>query len=101
MLPQVPTMAEAGVKNMEKAAWFGMWAPVGTPAGIIEKIAKDVSSVLESPEVREKLSKMGAEPMSMTPSQFTAFVRGETEANRLFLNELGVKPQPYVAPKKE
>jgi tripartite-type tricarboxylate transporter receptor subunit TctC len=101
MLPQVPTMAEAGVKNMEKAAWFGMWAPAGTPAGIIEKIAKDISSVLESPEVREKLSKMGAEPMSMTPSQFAAFVRGETEANRLFLNELGVKPQPYVAPKKE
>lgn len=101
MLPQVPTMAEAGVKNMEKAAWFGMWAPAGTPAGIVEKIAKDVNSALDSPEVREKLSKMGAEPMSMTPSQFAAFVRGETEANRLFLNELGVKPQPYVAPKKE
>jgi tripartite-type tricarboxylate transporter receptor subunit TctC len=101
MLPQVPTMAEAGVKNMEKAAWFGMWAPAGTPAGIVEKIAKDVTTAIESPEVREKLSKMGAEPMSMTSSQFAAFVRGETEASRLFLSELGVKPQPYVVPKKE
>lgn len=100
MLPQVPTMAEAGVRGMESSAWFGMWAPAGVPAGVVEKIAKDVERAVASPEVTEKLAKMGAEPMRMTPSQFAGFVRAETETSRNFVKELGIKPQPYVAPAK-
>lgn len=100
MLAQVPTMAEAGVKGMESAAWFGMWAPAGVHAGIVDKISKDVARALEAPDVREKLAKLGAEPMTMTPSQFGKFVRAETEASGRFVKDLGIKPQQYVAPAK-
>ncbi|MDP2825490.1 MAG: tripartite tricarboxylate transporter substrate-binding protein [Sulfuritalea sp.] len=101
MLPQVPTMAEAGVRNMESAAWFGMWAPAGVPSRVVDKIAKDVERALQSPDVLEKLAKMGAEPMSMTPSQFARFIRGETDASKRFVSELGIKPQQYIAPAKQ
>jgi tripartite-type tricarboxylate transporter receptor subunit TctC len=97
MLPQVPTMAEAGVPNMVSAAWFGMWAPAGTPRPIVDKIAQDVARALEAPDVREKLAKLGAEPMSMTPAEYARFVRSETEASRRLVQGLGIKPQPYVA----
>jgi tripartite-type tricarboxylate transporter receptor subunit TctC len=101
MLPQVPTMAEAGVRNMESAAWFGFWAPSGVPSGVLDKIANDIGRAMASPDVREKFAKAGAEPMSMTPAQFSAFVRDETEASKRFIKELGIKPKPYSAPVKQ
>lgn len=101
MLPQVPTMAEAGVPNMESYAWFGLWAPAGVPSAVVDKLAQDVERALASPDVREKLAKMGAEPMSMTPSQFGRFVRGETAASRRFTGELGIKPQAYSPPARQ
>lgn len=101
MLPQVPTMAEAGVRNVVSSAWFGMWAPAGVPPAIADRIARDVGRALETPEVREKLAKLGAEPMRMTPAQFAAFVRSETEASRRFVKELGIQPQPYAEPAKQ
>lgn len=100
LLPQVPTMAEAGVPQMESYAWFGLWAPAGTPAGVVDRIAQDVERALAAPDVREKLARLGAEPMSMTPSQFGRFVRGEIESSRRFTGELGIKPQAYAAPAK-
>jgi tripartite-type tricarboxylate transporter receptor subunit TctC len=96
MLPQVPTMAEAGVPNMVSAAWFGMWAPAGTPRPIVDKIAKDVARALDAPEVRERLAKLGAEPMRMTPAEYAKFVRSETEASKRLVKGLGIKPQAYV-----
>lgn len=100
MLAHVPTMTEAGVPNMESYAWFGMWAPAGVPSGVADKLAQDVERVLASPDVREKLAGMGAEPMSMTPAQFGRFVRGETEASKRFTGELGIKPKAYAPPAK-
>jgi len=100
MLPQVPTMAEAGVRNMVTAAWFGVWAPGGVHPGIVDKVSRDVAAVLESPDVRDKLAKAGAEPMPMSSSQFSRFVRDETDASRRFIGELGIRPQAYSAPPK-
>ncbi|KAI5916739.1 tripartite tricarboxylate transporter substrate binding protein [Thauera sp. 2A1] len=99
-LPQVPTMAEAGVKNMESAAWFGLWAPAGVPAAVIDKIAKDVDLALAAPDVREKLTKAGAQPMSMTPAQFARFVNDETESSRQLMKELGIGVRTYAPPAK-
>lgn len=97
MLPQVPTLEEAGVRNMGSAsAWFGMWAPAGTPPALVEKIGRDVARALESPEVREKFVKAGAEPASMTPSQFARFVHGEVGASGRFIRELGIEPKRYA-----
>lgn len=101
MLPEVPTMAEAGVQNMESAAWFGFWAPAGVPASVVDKIANDIKRAMESPDVREKFAKAGAEPMNMTPTQFARFVRDETAASKRFITELGIKPKPYSPPARQ
>jgi tripartite-type tricarboxylate transporter receptor subunit TctC len=62
----------------------------------VDKISKDVARALDAPEVREKLAKLGAEPMRMTPAEYAKFVRGETEASKRFVQGLGIKPQAYV-----
>lgn len=99
-LPQVPTMAEAGMQKMAAAAWFGVWAPAAVPAALVSKIGKDVAAVLATPDMQEKLARIGAEPMIMTPAQFGRFVAAETESSRRFVKELGITPQAYSPPAK-
>lgn len=93
-LPDVPTIAEAGVPGFgELWTWVGMWAPAGIPAAVKDKLAKDVSRALASPDLREQLIRLGGEPMSMTPDEFSKFVRSEMDAAARILNEAGIKPQ--------
>lgn len=100
ILPQVPTMAEAGVANMDNAAWFGFWAPAGVPPAIAKKLAGDIARATEAPEVREKFAKAGAQIMRMSPEEFATFVRDETAASKRQVKELGIQPQPYAPPAK-
>lgn len=96
-LPNVPTLAEAGMPGQESAAWWGLWAPAGTPPGIVRRIARDVEAALQSPEVREKLARVGAEPMDIAGESFSRFVNAETEASRTLTRQLGIPPQIYEA----
>ena len=91
-LPDAPTMAEAGV-SLEDANWFGVWAPAGISSGVKDKLAKDVATAVASPDVREQLTKLGAEPMNMIPAEFSRFVRGEMEAAARTAKAAGIKPQ--------
>lgn len=91
-LPEVPTMAQAGV-ILEDVNWFGVWAPAGTPASVADKLAKDVARAVSSPDVREQLAKLGAEPMSMTQAEFGKFVRSEMESAARTAKAAGIKPQ--------
>ena len=99
-LPQVPTMAEAGVPNMTAAAWFGLWAPAGVPDALVNKVSQDVATALAAPDMREKLARMGAEPLTMTPARFGGFVASEIESSKRFVRELGIAPQAYPPPAK-
>lgn len=92
-LPNVPTMAQAGVR-VEDTNWFGMWAPVGIPDSIADKLVKDVARAVGSPDVREQIIKLGAEPMSMTQAEFTNFVRSEMETADRIMKVVGIKPFP-------
>ena len=76
-LPDVPSMAEAGVKGYEVLNWFGMFAPAGTPAPIITRMHLEAKKLLETPEMKKRLANEGAEPILSTPSDFTAFVKSE------------------------
>ena len=67
---------------------------------MIDKIAKDVDLALAAPDVREKLAKAGAQPMSMTPAQFARFVHDETESSRQLMKELGIGARTYAPPAK-
>lgn len=77
-LPDVPTLAEAGVKGYDAASWFGLLAPAGTPEAIVNKIQRDVAQALQKESIRTQLQAQGAEPSGNTPAQFKQFMAQET-----------------------
>lgn len=93
LLPDVPPIAEAGVAGFEDSIWFGMFARVGTPSDIVNKIATDISRALAAPDLRDQFRKLAAEPMNMTSTEFARFVRSETEAAARIAKAAGIKPQ--------
>ena len=93
LLPEVPTIAEAGVPGFEFSFWNGLWAPAGTPPQVIERIAADVRRTLGEPDMRERLKLLGAEPMSMSPEEFSRFVRSEIEDAARIGKAAGIKLQ--------
>jgi tripartite-type tricarboxylate transporter receptor subunit TctC len=93
LLPEVSTIAEAGVPGFNYAIWYGVWVPAGTPAEVVDKLAKDIGRALEAPEVLDRLAKHGADPMSMTQPQFARFVLNESENAARIAKASGIKPQ--------
>ena len=92
-LPDVPTTLEAGFKNSEYDFWFGVFAPSKTPRAIIERLNREVTKALEDPAVKDKLTKLGVQPMPMTAQQFDDYVRGELEQNAALVKAAGIKVQ--------
>jgi tripartite-type tricarboxylate transporter receptor subunit TctC len=77
VLPDVPTVSEAGVPGYEAGIWLGLMAPAGTPKPILERLNAEISRIIQAPEVKENWMKQGAAPMSMTLDQFDKFLRDE------------------------
>ncbi|QHI99394.1 tripartite tricarboxylate transporter substrate binding protein [Xylophilus rhododendri] len=77
-LPDVPTIAEAGVPGYEATSWFGLLAPAGTPADIVNKIDAALIKVYGNPELKKKIADQGAEPVVEKPAEFAAFIKAET-----------------------
>ncbi len=75
VLPDVPTLAEAGVPGYETGIWLGLMAPAGTPRPVLERLNVEIAKVLNSADVKETWGKQGAAPMSMTLEQFDKFLR--------------------------
>jgi tripartite-type tricarboxylate transporter receptor subunit TctC len=76
-LAQYPTVAEAGVKDFESTSWGGVLAPAGTPQPVIALLHERLARVMELPDVREKLEKLGVEIVSGTPEQFAGYLHSE------------------------
>jgi len=76
-LPDVPSMAEAGVAGYEVLNWFGMFAPAGTPEAIIRRLQAEAAALVATPEMKQRLASEGAEPVASTPDDFAAFVKAE------------------------
>ncbi|WP_260674781.1 Bug family tripartite tricarboxylate transporter substrate binding protein [Comamonas aquatica] len=76
-LPDVPTIAEAGVPGYEATSWFGLWAVAGTPAPILTKLQAALTKVLKDPAVAKKIADQGGEVVIETPAQFDAFIKSE------------------------
>ncbi len=93
LLPEVPTIAEAGVAGFDYPIWYGVWVPAGTPSGVVDKLAKDIARVLATPDVRDLLAKHGADPMSMTQPEFARFVLSESGSAASIIEAAGIKPQ--------
>jgi tripartite-type tricarboxylate transporter receptor subunit TctC len=93
VLPNVPTIAEAGLPGFDYNLWVGVFAPAGTPPEIIGRINSDVNRALREPEVRERLAALGAEAMPMTSAEFAKFVQGEIDESAKVIKAAGIKPQ--------
>ena len=93
LLPDVPTLIEAGVAGYEESLWFGIWAPRGVSAGIVEKIAKDVARTVDLPALREPFRKLAAEPLHLTPVEFARFVRRENDSVKQIAKAAGIRAQ--------
>ncbi|WP_313379151.1 Bug family tripartite tricarboxylate transporter substrate binding protein [Achromobacter insolitus] len=79
-LPDVPTFAEAGVKDMYASAWYGIVAPAGTPSDVVQRLNKEVNAVVADPEMKKRMEGMGAlVPEGQTPEAFGAFIRSEID----------------------
>ncbi|WP_428852704.1 Bug family tripartite tricarboxylate transporter substrate binding protein [Imbroritus primus] len=77
-LPNVPTIAESGVKGYEATSWFGLLAPAGTPPAIINRLNADLVKILAMPDVKKQMAEQGAEAYSETPAAFAGFIKSET-----------------------
>lgn len=93
VLPQVPTIAEAGYPGGEFDFWLGMIAPSKTPRAIIASLNAEVNRALALPEIKDRLAKLGGTAMRMKPDQFDAFIRKEHAVLGKVMRDAGAKPQ--------
>ncbi|MFC5496908.1 Bug family tripartite tricarboxylate transporter substrate binding protein [Caenimonas terrae] len=75
--PDIPTLSEAGVRGIDAEPWYGMLGPAGLPPAIVARMHSEVQAILQSPEVRERLSMLAAEPMAMSPAEFRQLIDAE------------------------
>jgi tripartite-type tricarboxylate transporter receptor subunit TctC len=93
LLPNVPSVAEQGYAGFDYTLWVGLWGPAKIPQDIAAKINKDVNAALASPDLKERLAKLGTVPGNLTIAQFTDFVKKEIEDTKKILDAAGIKPQ--------
>ncbi|WP_295377684.1 tripartite tricarboxylate transporter substrate binding protein [uncultured Pseudacidovorax sp.] len=77
-LPDVPTLAESGLKDFDQGTWFGVLAPKGTPRDIVVRLNAEMVKIIQSPDFRKRMEEIGAEPVGNTPEQMAAQIRGDT-----------------------
>jgi tripartite-type tricarboxylate transporter receptor subunit TctC len=92
VMPDVPTLAEQGLKDFDISLWFGVWAPAGTPPAIVQKLNAQIGTILQSAEVREQFAKLGITPAPMKPDEFARFVREQIETYRKIVRQADIQP---------
>lgn len=93
LLPDVPTMDEAGLKGFESNTYFGVFAPAGTPAAIVQRLNAEINKALQAADFRERLAANGAEPVGGTPEQFTQVIERETVKYAAVIKRAGIKAE--------
>ena len=91
--PEIPTIAESGLPGYEMSSWFGLLAPAGTPPAVVNRLQQEIAKIFKQPEVREKLSAQGVEPVGGTPQEFTAFLNAETTQWAKVIKSSELKPE--------
>ena len=91
LLPNLPTMAESGLSGYEVNSWFGILAPAGTPKSVVDKLNAEIGRILMSPDVRDKMSGQGAEPLFTTPAEFGKVIRSDLDKWARVVNALGLR----------
>ena len=90
-LPDVPTIVESGYPGFSMSTWYGVWAPAGTPAAIVQRVSSEIAAIIRAPDVRAQLDKLGAEPVGNTPAEFTAFAKAELVKWAVIVKQSGAR----------
>jgi tripartite-type tricarboxylate transporter receptor subunit TctC len=90
-LPDVPTVAEAGLKDFEVTTWYGVLAPAGTPQPVVRRLNAELVKLMHAPEMKEKLTATGTEPLTSTPEEFAAYIKREIAKWGDVIRKAGVK----------
>lgn len=93
LLPNVPTIVEAGVPNGDYSLWFGMFVPARTPRDTVNRLNRETVKALATPDMKERLAKIGAEPYAMSAEQFDALIRREIVENERLIKAAGIKTE--------
>jgi tripartite-type tricarboxylate transporter receptor subunit TctC len=93
LVPDVPTMEEAGLKGFLAGTWFGLLAPVKTPAALIERLHREVTKILRAPEVEATFAERGIEPVGNTPEEFRTFIDAQAKTMLRVAEQAGLKPE--------
>jgi tripartite-type tricarboxylate transporter receptor subunit TctC len=92
-LPDVPTLAEAGVPGYAFDPWFGLLAPASTPKALLARLSGEIARIVELADVKERLLLLGADPAPTTPEGFDAYVRAEVAKFQKIVKDAGIKPE--------
>jgi tripartite-type tricarboxylate transporter receptor subunit TctC len=93
VLPELPTVAESGVPGYESVAYFAIFAPAGTPAGVVRRLNSELVKIVNTPQVKARLIELGADPVGSTPEALAEVRRAEQAKWAKVIQESGVKPQ--------
>ena len=93
LLPEVPTVAESGLKDYAVATWFGLLGPAGMPADLVARIQRDVARVLATPDIRNRLVDLGVDVAANSPEEFAAYLRSEIARYAKVIKDAGIKPE--------
>ncbi len=91
LAPELPTIAESGVPGFDISTWFGLFVPAGTPAEVVSRLHAEFTRALAAPEVKDRLVKMGAEPVGNRPEEFAAYIREEAQKYARVVKASGAK----------
>jgi len=93
VLPDVPTLNEAGVPGYETTIWLGFMAPKGTPPEIVDRLNAEIGKIVAKPAIKEAWARQGAVPMTMTAAEFGSFLKSDIEKWAKVIDKAGLKPQ--------
>jgi tripartite-type tricarboxylate transporter receptor subunit TctC len=91
--PELPTLAESGLPGFDVTSWYGIVVPAGSPAAVIDRLQKETAKIVRLPDVRDRLTALGAEPLGNTPAEFAAMIRTETVKWRKIVVDANIKAE--------
>jgi tripartite-type tricarboxylate transporter receptor subunit TctC len=92
-VPEIPTIAEAGLPGFESVQWYALLAPAGTPRDIVNRLHKEMVAILQMPEIRQRFATDGADPVANTPEQFAAYIKTELAKWEKVARNAGIEKQ--------